>query len=365
EMYGDYSKWENIVGTGPYILTDFVAGSATTFTRNPNYWMNDPLNPENQLPYMDGINRLDIADLSTQQAAFRTGKLDILFNVSSEDFEIFLKMRPDLQYLEAWEQLPNMVTGRVDDPELPWYDVNVRRAMNMAVDQQRILDEYYEGHGTILAYPFLPDKSYGQWYKPLEEMPEAVQELFSYNPEKAKQLLADAGYPNGFQTKINLSFQQVDLISIVVADLAKVGIDVTMEPLETGNLMRIVKGRRHTDQLVMAMTYPHALWKMHNMRSESAGNPSFWESPQTREAYNNVLAALGKDDEALMNALQSVSAHVLEESWGIWLPARSIFNMWQPWIQNFNGEVNWGSSLGFTFRQYIWLDTELKDSLGY
>ncbi len=72
--------WRNSVGTGPFMLTDFVSNSKATFVRNPNYWMKNPCGPGegDQLPYVDGVKLLIIPDPATAVSAFRTGKLDLL-----------------------------------------------------------------------------------------------------------------------------------------------------------------------------------------------------------------------------------------------------------------------------------------------
>jgi ABC-type transport system substrate-binding protein len=66
KLYGDVSDWRHQIGTGPFILQDFVSSSSATMVRNPNYWDKDPLFPENQLPYLDGVKQLVIADASTR-----------------------------------------------------------------------------------------------------------------------------------------------------------------------------------------------------------------------------------------------------------------------------------------------------------
>ena len=68
------------MGNGPFIMKDFVSNSSATFVRNPNYWGKDPIGPGKgkQLPYLDRIDLFIIADTSTNQAAFRTGKLDVM-----------------------------------------------------------------------------------------------------------------------------------------------------------------------------------------------------------------------------------------------------------------------------------------------
>ena len=66
EKYGDYSDWKNVVGTGPFMLTDYVEGVSKTFTKNPEYWGYDEKYPENRLPYIDQLRALLMADEATR-----------------------------------------------------------------------------------------------------------------------------------------------------------------------------------------------------------------------------------------------------------------------------------------------------------
>ncbi|KKS33599.1 MAG: Extracellular solute-binding protein, family 5, partial [Parcubacteria group bacterium GW2011_GWC2_42_13] len=85
--YGDMSKWYNAVGTGPFLLTDYVPGSQALLPRNPNYWKKNPVGPGtgDQVPYIDALQYLIIPDASTRLAALRTGKLDRMANLTFED----------------------------------------------------------------------------------------------------------------------------------------------------------------------------------------------------------------------------------------------------------------------------------------
>jgi peptide/nickel transport system substrate-binding protein len=367
ETYGDMKDWKNVVGTGPYMLTDYVVGSSLFLEKNDNYWQYDPIHPENQLPYLDGIKELIIPDASSIAAAFRTGKLDMLWDQSYENFQLYMQQCPNLKYNQQFASSTFLVQpcGRVDKPELPFKDVRVRRALNLAVNQQEILEGYYQGKAALLGYPALPVASMSDIYTPLEEMPDSVQELFEYHPDKAKQLLAEAGYPNGFKTKIVCTSGQVDLLSIIREYLLLVGVDMEIQAGEGGMVTAMVKGRTH-EEMCMAMHFPFSIYNMSTVIASDTSNPSFWESEETLATFDIVSRNLGKDDAKVAQALKGITPHILENAPYIFLPAPYAYTMWWPWVQNYHGETNVGSSsISNLARIYIWVDEELKKSMRY
>lgn len=108
--------------------------------------------------------------------------------------------------------------------------------MNLAVNQQEILDEYFSGDGQLYARPYPDIKTFAPFHTPPEELPEEVIMLYTYNPEKAKELLLDAGYPDGFKTKCIVSNNpsSIDYLSMIKACLAEINIDMEIVPLEAG-----------------------------------------------------------------------------------------------------------------------------------
>ena len=88
EKYGDINNWHNAVGTGPWIIEDWVVGSSVTYRSNPTYWGTNPVGPGkgDKLPYADKVRRLVIPDASTYLAAVRTAKIDLISALEYDDF---------------------------------------------------------------------------------------------------------------------------------------------------------------------------------------------------------------------------------------------------------------------------------------
>ncbi|MBA7647865.1 hypothetical protein ES703_55644 [subsurface metagenome] len=374
DVYGDMKDWRNAIGTGPYMVTDYVVGSSMTFERNPNYWRHDPLHPENQLPYLDTLKTLYITDASTRLAALRTGKIDWSMPISWEDAELLMEQCPELKYKRMGGGGAHL-WGRIDKEELPFKDIKVRQALNLAVNQQEIVDEYYEGNADLLVHPFPTGKTWEPFYTPLEEMPTepttpdsrcGVQELFEYNPEKAKQLLTEAGYPGGFQTEVVCSSAGSDFLSIIKDYLIDVGVDMEIKVLESGVFRSVGRGRTHEEMIYYGSPTSMFPWKMHSVRKESFDCPSYFEHEYTRAIYDELNLYYGKDADKVAELLKKSVPFELEQSAGVWMPGAHSFNMWWPWMQNFHGE---GTHLGYDnqycITHYIWIDEALKESMGY
>jgi len=231
EQYGDMVKWENVVGTGPFMIKESVASVGTRFVRNPDYFEKDKYG--NQLPYVDEVWAANISDASTSLAAFRAGNLDARA-IGITDQESVKKSNPELKWY-----VPFVTTGssflwyNVSKP--PFDDVRVRQAISMALDRQMWLDAFYEGEGVLDNGPVPAAMTY--WKLPLDKVGECAK-YQQYNVAEAKKLLAEAGYPNGFETTIHFTTAygttSAEMAELWVDVVSKIGIKANAKTYEYG-----------------------------------------------------------------------------------------------------------------------------------
>jgi peptide/nickel transport system substrate-binding protein len=365
EMYGDSNDPEQFIGTGCFMFKDYTEASSIEYERNPDYWQYDPLHPKNQLPYMDGIKELIIADKSTQLAAFRTGQVDMMgFGITWEDKDELLKQHPELLVKATPSASITLIWPRLDKG-LPFDDINVRYAMNLAVNQQEILEDYYNGNADLLGWPYANLPVFSPIYTPLEEQPQIVQDLFGYDVERAKQLLVDAGYPDGFSCRVDASAAVSDFLSIIREYLLKIGIDMELANLEEGLYWNVRQAGTY-ESMIWSNDYVGNAFRLMCMTKGSVWNYSRFEHEKTEEAVKIVSEAIGKDDALVAKTLKEIGPFELEQAVPIYLPSPHVFTMWWPWYQNFYGATGGGGYSNLDeYIMYTWIDTDMKAKMGY
>jgi peptide/nickel transport system substrate-binding protein len=366
----DLQDCHNTVGTGPFMLKDFVSSSSATLVKNPTYWETDPVGTGkgSQLPYVASVRFLIIADDSTRLSAFRTGKIDVLHGVSWED-ELVLKSNTKLLEKRHFSDALHTLAMRTDKQDLPFKDINVRKAMMLATDFNTIAETWGGGDAQILTYPIHYTKEDAPAYIGLDDpdLPQEVKDLYVYNPDKAKELLADAGYPEGFKTSIitDSTPGSVDYLSIIKDQWSKVGIEVTIEPKESGTLQSIKADRKHPEMIDQGGA-PNANLFLASafMGATRGGNMSYINDPLVNEAYTAWNAYTISDPVKAMGMFREVMKYSLGQAWMIPGVNPATYHMWWPWLKNYHGELGLARTIR-GFAKYAWIDEELKDSMGY
>ena len=365
EQFGDFTDWKNSIGTGPFMLTEYVAGSYSQLVRNPNYWEKDPIGPGkgNQLPYLDAVRIVIIPDESTRWAAFRTGQVDII-TCGWEQAQEFLRdpRFKHVRYLEDYGA--TVIYMRTDKKGSPFADKRVRQALWLGLNHQRILDEFYGGEGYLHRWPLVPVKEYQRAYVPLDRLPEAVQRLYKYHPEEAKQLLAEAGYLNGFKASI-LCYNTpgyIDLLSMVKADWAKIGVELEIQPKDYATFTGIHAMRSYSDMMLGWYAGGANYFRATNYTGTSMWNSSYVDDPVLNKARDEMLQAF-PDEEKVDAIHRELMPYLLEQAYVVGLPGPYTYRFWWPWVKNYSGEGSVGYWNGSGWARYVWIDQELKNSL--
>jgi peptide/nickel transport system substrate-binding protein len=371
EKYGDMSDWHNSVGSGPFILKDFVSSSAATLVRNDKYWDTNPVGPGkgDQLPYIDTFKYLIITDASTRLAALRTAKIDRMPSVNYEDADAMRKSAPDLMENEG---VQGGDTGYIymNTQKAPFNDVRVRRALSMATDLQTIKDTINHGLGQILTWPVEYVPAYKDIYLGLDdpEMPDSVKELYTYNPDKAKQLLADAGFPNGFKTTALIIQSETDYMSIIKEMWSKVGVEMDLNIVDSGAGRPIYNSGNYEVTAFFGGRGPLSVfYHMVTMvgHSPAGGSGSNINDTVIDAASAKMQAEYLVDAKAAMATFKDSMKYVLDQAYVISRPIYPLTNFWWPWVKNYTGEYSVGYIRQDSWAEWVWIDQSLKKSMGH
>ncbi|MBA7706548.1 hypothetical protein ES703_115402 [subsurface metagenome] len=354
------ADWRNACGTGPFIITDYVEGSQATFERNPIYWDTTTIDgKEYPLPFVDKVVFPIIPDVSTQIAALRTGQVDLQIAVPPEYSASLAKTCPALiqtGYLRA-----SADNAYLQAIEGHFSDRNVRRALMIGTDYEAIVNTMYPAAGgEIHCYPVNSDTVF---YTPLDDLPAETKMLFDYNPDLARQMLADAGYPDGFKMEFNCgsSPEYQDLVSLLIDMWGKIGIDCEMIVLDDA-AHSVVRGE-HTQKDIagcrMVTTDPYNSLN-HGLYPDHFGA---WEDEYFTEEFARVK--LMRDPVERVEAVKKLCIYYLNEVSSMAFVNPYLISGYWPWLKNYYGELENGY---YNFHQMIsrlWLDQNMKAEMGF
>ena len=265
------------VGTGPFKFVKWVRGDRVEMERFGGYW-----NPG--LPYLDKVTIKFIGDPSAQVAALKAGDIDVIGNMLAPE------LVKDLEKDNRFKVISGSTTGEVimstNNKAAPFDNRKVRQAVAYAIDRQAVIDLAMFGYGTPIGSHWPPTTPY---YKDLTRR-------FGYNPEKAKALLAEAGYPNGFEATIKLPapYAYSKRAGEVIADmLTQVGIKLKIEIVDWGVWIdRIFKNKEY--QLTM-------IGHVEPWDIGIYANPNYYfqyDSQEFRDALDKALKAPNEAEKA-------------------------------------------------------------------
>jgi len=271
---GDYIRQP--VGTGAFTLEEYTEGERAVLKRREDYWqMGEDGQP---LPYLDEIIYVSL-DKDAAVAAMQSGQVDGLYQPRASDWQA-LKDVPGLVVHTASTAVTTVLRMRVDVE--PWTDVRVRNALKMCQDRERILQLAYFGQGDLGIDAHVAPIHPAYCEKPIPE----------YNPERAKELLAEAGYPDGLKVTLATKndLEEPEYSQALKEMAAPGGFDITLDITEPGgywdrwtevDLGMTSWTHRPLDTMVLPLAYT----------ADDQGNPVEWnETRWVDEEFTDLLA---------------------------------------------------------------------------
>ena len=310
---------EEIIGTGPYRLTEYVPAQKLVYKRNENYWRKD--RDGFRLPYIDQIVTIIVPDDNVQIAKFQAREVDSL------------RVRPkDYAYVKSIQQKGNFTIYDlgpafgstfimfnqdqtvIDPVMLEWFrDRNFRKAVAYAIDRETIINNVYSGLGVAQVSPV--SKADPIFHN-------ADVRSYAYDPEKAKNLLKESGYvdsnqdgflekPEGHPVKFMLitnsnNSERKDMALIVTENLRAIGMDVTYRTLDFNNLVQKLDGTGEWESMILGLGGGNL---------EPHGGKNVWDPSGRLHMWNRKLS---KDQYSKKEREQSYDAYV--QSWEDHLP---------------------------------------------
>ena len=266
----DYGT-EVVVGTGPFKFVEWEIASQIVLDRNDDWWGGDVL-PERVVfrPITEGTVRA---------IELEAGAVDIAYDLQLSPRDAMrARENPNLITTEV----PTLSTTYVgfNAQKAPYDDVRVRQAINHAVDVGPMIDAILEGFGGVATSP-ISDMVFGA---------HTDLDSYDYDPERARQLLADAGYGDGFSTTLwtNDNPVRIQIAEIMQAQLGEVGISVDVQVLEWSTYLADTAAGAHDMFILGWVTVTgdadYGLYALfHSSNFGSAGNRTFWSSDRVDE----------------------------------------------------------------------------------
>ena len=299
---------ENPIGTGSYKFKEWVPGDSLTLEKNDNFY-----EERKGLKYITFKN---IVEASNRTIGLETGEIDISIAVSSVD-EDTIKNNPKLQLITK----PSISYSYVgmNTQKSPLNDVKVRKAINYAVDKQAIVDVILNGSGKVATSPIAPGV-FGFTDK---------TQNYEYNVEKAKELMKEAGYEDGFTTSILVFGGEANTqtAEILQAYLKEIGITLKIEVVEVSAYWDITEKGRHNLFLgswgVVTGDADYGLYAMyHSSAKGGAGNRDFYENKKVDELLDK--AKITTDPEERKKMYEEIQLTIVDDAPDIMLYNRIL-----------------------------------------
>jgi peptide/nickel transport system substrate-binding protein len=345
ERDGDADK--TVIGTGPFMFEKYKPGVGISFVKNPDYW-------EKGKPYLDRVELTAMTDPSARLAGFRAGQIDRLADGITNMQAIKSSVPgavivPGINLVGSCFQF-NLRSNQADKP---WANKKVRQALQYAIDYDGLIAAVLNGAGVRTDY--LDMAMFKDWgARQLADLPK-------YDVAKAKAMLADAGYPNGFKTNILQHTNRLDAwggaVEPLSAQLKAVGIEAVIIP--AGQADYVSKLRSGQYELATGTL-------MCSRPDINVNLPPMYQTggAYNRTGYSNIkvdelLAAQSKaaaDTPTRQKYVKDILSIIDDDVPVIPLFRQSDFSITQPWVKGWDNAADPSVALSWYQVGSVWID---------
>jgi len=326
----------NAIGTGPFTVSEFQRDDHITFVKNPNYWRPG-------MPYVDKIILRQIPDPMIAAASVEAGEVDMWNDVAS--VENILNLQKKGLKINWGPGMFNLIAFNSSDPNSIFANKKVREAIEYALDRPAIAGML--GQGLYEPLQQMAGKNWPGYVEGYNPRP--------YNPEKAKQLLVEAGYPSGFKTTLLCTSTAQDAVAAIQSYLGAVGITIVPDVADIGRYFGSVFGTGWKDMVLTAsginpdatdifihfgpspMTFRTGnIWKSpeYLAKCDDALNPKYKDAA---EAMADIKAAvkIGGDDAMIVPLWRTCNVAIMQPKVhsDYFLIHGVIWTPWDDWME--------------------------------
>jgi peptide/nickel transport system substrate-binding protein len=295
ESVAGLADGSEVVGTGPFVWDAWSPGTSLSLVRNDDYW--------GEKSYLDGIEVVTIADPTAMVNAVRSGRTQYAIGVSGVDIAAF---KDDPQY-EVIQTTGSVYPLGMNTEIAPFDNVEVRQAVNFAIDRERIIDQVFGGSAEI---------STQFWTPSAPGYDASLNEAYPYDPDKATEMLKEAGAAGAsFEISVIPFPANISAAEIVRNNLEEVGLKPTVKVVELVDFLA-----KQTDQdlgpmfmLLHGLGFSPATL-LNGFPSLRPTNPSKFQSAEYDELRATVQAA---STDEMADATQAIASYITEQAWSL------------------------------------------------
>ncbi len=309
ETYGDDYGKKTVIGTGPYKLDEWIPGDKTVLVKNEEYnwgpeWMSNT-GPS----LIDQIVLKVIPDESSRIMELEVGGVDVLRNVP----EIHIKQLEENEDVTVnQEQATKLGYLAYTTDKEPFDDVRIRKALNHALNKEEIIQFVFKGNAEV-AHGYLPPALSDEYLEESKDL------SYEYNPEKTKELLSNAGYPNGLELTLSASNESKSskLAEIIQNQLKDVNIDAKIQLYDSASYADMLKEGKQ-ELFINEYSWPNADiidWFLLSDRIPYP-NHSKWNDEKTDEMIMDAARMATWDERA--EGYKDVQSYLIDQA--VWTP---------------------------------------------